>query len=169
MHYPKLLLEISGICKKLVPAGHSGSIHIYSSHFIEPPPEMPRSQEFWTEYEKLSTVLSILRSGPFSLEGRLGLAEFEIVSPCNPDTLYLRILIETCVVLFYDVLGRDGDKDAQQQTLNAAREVAKLTRVMRTCGKSPGETPPGTHEIHAPFILNVSRCLIVCLRHRVPG
>lgn len=120
---------------------------------------MPRSQDFWSEYEKYSTVLSILRSAMLPLNSHLGLADFEVISPCNPDTLYMRILVQICVLLLNDVLAQDGDISAYRESLNAAKDIAKLVRLMRSAGRpqGPDQEVPGTHEIQAPYNLVVGQ------------
>ena len=106
-------------------------------------------------------MLSALRLGPLPLQSTLGLAEFEIISPCNPDTLYLRVLINVSVLLLYDVLAQDGDQAAHTESVNAARELANLARMMRAAGRST-HGPQGTHELQAPYIMVVgTSCLSI--------
>lgn len=106
-------------------------------------------------------MLSALRLGPLPLQSTLGLAEFEIISPCNPDTLYLRVLINVSVLLLYDVLAQDGDQAAHTESVNAARELAKLARMMRAAGRST-HGPQGTHELQTPYIMVVgTSCLSI--------
>lgn len=120
---------------------------------------MPRSQDFWTEYGRYITIISTLKgASSLSLQSPLGLAEFEIISPCNPDTLYLRILTQICVLLLSDLLAKDGDTVAHQNCLNAAKDIAKLVRLMRSAGRPqlPGQEASGSHEIQTPYIMAVS-------------
>lgn len=120
---------------------------------------MPRSPDFWTEYGRYITTLSVLKgASSLSLQSPLGLAESEIISPCNPDTLYLRILTQICILLLSDLLAKDGDTVAHQNCLNAAKDVAKVVRLMRSAGRPqvPGQEVSGSHEIQTPFIMAVS-------------
>src|ERR1700733_643722 len=126
----------------------------YSCRVSTEPAQLPRSAQFWSEYRKLSTVLSALRLGLLPLQSTLGLSEFEIIPPFNPDTLYLRIVINVSVLLLYDVLAQDGDQAAHTESVNAAKELAKLARMMRASGRST-HGPQGAHEIQVPYIMVV--------------
>lgn len=92
-----------------------------------------------------------------SLQSPLGLAESEIISPFNPDTLYLRILTRICDLLLSNLLAQNGDSAAYQDCVNAAKDIAQVARLMRFAGSPqvPGQEAPGTHEIQTPYIMAV--------------
>lgn len=94
---------------------------------------------------------------PLSLQSDLGLAEHEVVSPVNPDTAYLTIVVALSTLLFYSVHAADGDESAYAEMLGGAREIARIARIIRVAGKPQPSVPPGAHELLAPFILVVRR------------
>lgn len=93
---------------------------------------------------------------PLSLQSDLGLAEHEVVSPVNPDTAYLTMLVAVSTLLFYSVLAADGDESAYAEMLGGAYELARVARIIRVAGKPQPSVPPGAHEFLAPYILVVS-------------
>ncbi|KAF8317161.1 hypothetical protein DL93DRAFT_592973 [Clavulina sp. PMI_390] len=114
----------------------------------------PRDAAFLTEYQRYSAVLSRLQSAPLMLQSRWGIAAQEVISPCNPDALYLSVLTQLTRLLLSDLLAQGGDDTAHNNCVAAAKEIARYARIVRSCGKPTGsEAPPGPHEIQAPFMI----------------